>query len=183
MKDMRALIGMSTFVCLAAAVTCDAHSFPATAKSMTASLVQAYPQCTTPDTATSAGRPACLDTSEEDPGCLFGSRGIGTLKATITKTNVKLTATLKGLDISCESKTLMPALTVRTTTDDCPQEHCTVADYDLTGGLCVVRHGKCSITTSIPTLYPTGAGSEMTVLACGVKEGDRTAFTCGIMVK
>jgi hypothetical protein len=183
MKATNAVIGVSALLCLAAAATCDAHSFPAIAKSMTASLVQAYPQCTTPDTATSAGRPACLDTTEVDPDCLFGSRGIGTLKATIAKTSVKLTATLKGLDPSCENKTLMPALTVRTTTDDCPQEHCTVADYDLTGGLCVVRHGKCSVTTSIPTLYPAGAGSEMTVLACGVREGDRTAFTCGIMVK
>ena len=183
MKGMTALIGVSAFLCLAAAATCDAHSFPATAKSMTASLVQAYPQCIAPDTMTNAGRPACLATAEVDPGCVFGSRGIGTLKATIAKTSVKLTATLKGLDVQCENKTLMPALTVRTTTDDCPQEHCTVADYDLTGGLCIVRHGKCSVSTSIPTLYPAGAGSEMTVLTCGVKEGDRTAFTCGIMVK
>jgi len=183
MKARTAVIGVSALLCLGAAATCDAHSFPATAKSMTASLVQAYPPCTAPDTKTSAGRPACLATSEVDPDCLFGSRGIGTLKAIIAKTSVKLTATLKGLAPSCENKTLMPALTVRTTTDDCPEDHCTVADYDLTGGLCVVRHGKCSVTTSIPTLYPAGAGSEMTVLACGVREGDRTAFTCGIMVK
>ena len=183
MKATNAVIGVSALLCLAAAATCDAHSFPAIAKSMTASLVQAYPQCTDPDTMTNAGRPACLATAEVDPGCVFGSRGIGTLKATIAKTSVKLTATLKGLDPSCENKTLMPALTVRTTTDDCPQEHCTVADYDLTGGLCIVRHGKCSVTTSIPTLYPAGDGSEMTVLTCGVKEGGLTAFTCGIMVK
>lgn len=182
MKATNAVIGVSALLCVAAA-TCDAHSFPATAKSMTASLVQAYPPCTAPDTKTSAGRPACLDTAEVDPDCLFGSRGIGTLKAIIAKTNVKLTATLKGLDPSCENKALMPALTVRTTTDDCPQEHCTVADYDLTGGLCIVKHGKCAVTTLIPTLYPSGAGSEMTILTCGVKEGDLTAFTCGIMVK
>ncbi len=181
---MKALIGVSAILCLAAvAATCDAHSFPANAKSLKSNLVQNYPPCTAPDVVTTGGRPACLATEEVDPDCLFGSKGVGTLKAAITKTDVKLVATVKGLDPLCEGKTLTPALTVRTTTDDCADDHCTVADYELTGGSCTVKKGKCSVTTSIPTGYPPGAGSEMTVLTCGVKEGDRTAFTCGVMVK
>jgi hypothetical protein len=78
---------------------------------------------------------------------------------------------------------LTPAFTVRTTTDDCPNEHCTVVDYEVTGGSCTVRQGKCAVSSSIATGYPAGAGSEMTVVTCGVKEGESTAFTCGIMVK
>jgi len=180
---MKGLIGLSLVACLVAAARCDAHSFPANAKSLKSSLVQAYPPCTVPDTATSGGRPACLATVEVDPDCVFGSKGAGTLNATISKTSVKLKATLKGLDFSCEGKTLSPSLTVRTTTDDCPDDHCTVSDYELTGGSCTVKKGKCSVTTSIPTGYPAGAGSEMTVLTCGVNDGNRTAFTCGVMVK
>jgi len=167
---------------LAIATTCFGHSFPAKAPSMKASLVQGYPPCTEPNTMTTNGRPACLATTELDPACVFGAKGTGTLTATISKTSVKLSVKLKGLDPLC-SATLTPTLTVRTTTDDCPDDHCTVADYDLTGGSCVVKNGKCSVTTSIPTGYPAGAGSEMTVVNCGVRSGAQTAFTCGIMVK
>jgi hypothetical protein len=167
---------------VAIATTCFAHSFPAKAPSMTASLVQGYPECTAPNTMTSGGRPACLATEELDPACLFSAKGTGTLKATIAKASVKLSVKLKGLDPLC-SGSLTPTLTVRTTTDDCPDEHCTVADYDLSGGSCVVKNGKCSVTTSIPTGYPAGAGSEMTVVKCGVQASGKTAFTCGVMVK
>jgi hypothetical protein len=170
-------------VVLAIAGTSHGHSFPAKAVSLKASLVQGYPECTTPNVMTSGGRPACLATDELDPGCVFGSKGVGSLAATISKTNVKLSAKLKGIDPLCEGATLTPSLTVRTTTDDCPDEHCTVMDYQLTGASCVVKKGKCSATTSIPTGYPAGAGSEMTVVTCGVQSAGKTAFTCGIMVK
>jgi hypothetical protein len=134
---------------------------------------------------TLSGRPACLSTTEEDPDCLFGSRGFGTLNATIAgaSTAIKVAAKLKGLDPLCEGRVLSAAFTVRTTTDDCMNDHCTVADYQITGGLCIVKKGKCALSTSIPSGYTQGAGSEMTIVTCGVNEGDRTAFRCGIMVK
>jgi hypothetical protein len=168
---------------LAIAGPCFAHSFPAKAVSLKASLVQGYPQCTTPNVTTTNGRPACLATSELDPGCVFGSKGVGSLAATISKTSVKLSAKLKGIDLLCEGATLTPVLTVRTTTDDCANDHCTVADYDLTGPSCVVKKGKCTASGTIATGYPAGAGSEMTVVTCGVQSAGKTAFTCGIMVK
>jgi hypothetical protein len=177
------LIGLSVIAFWVIAGTCHAHSFPAKAPALKANLVQAYPPCTTPNAMTLGGRPACLATAEEDPDCLFGSKGFGTLNATISGTSVKVAAKLKGLDPLCENRTLSAAFTVRTTTDDCTEDHCTVADYQITGGFCTVKKGKCALSASIPTGYTPGAGSEMTIVTCAVNEGERTAFTCGIMVK
>ena len=176
-------IFLSVFILLVAAATSQAHSFPAKAPLLKANLVQGYPMCTSPNTATSGGRPACLSTAELDPSCLFGSKGFGLLTATIAKSSINVKVTLRGLDPGCEGKVLAPAFTVRTTTDDCPNEHCTVEDYEVTGGSCTVKQGKCALTTSIATGFPAGAGSEMTIVTCGVKEAGNTAFTCGIMVK
>ena len=179
----RPSLHLALIAVLAIAGTSHGHSFPAKAASLKASLVQGYPECAAPNVTTSGGRPACLATTELDPGCVFGSKGVGSLAATISRTNVKLSAKLKGIDPLCEGATLTPSLTVRTTTDDCAEDHCTVMDYQLTGASCVVRKGKCSASASIPTGYPAGAGSEMTVVACGVQSAGKTAFTCGIMVK
>ena len=175
---------LSALACLVAcAATADAHSFPAKAPTLKADLVQAYPPCTAPDATTTSGRAACLGTEEVDPDCLFGSKGFGTLAATIKGTNVVVASKLKGLDPLCEGRTLTAALTVRTTTDDCASDHCTEVDYQLIGGSCTVKKGKCAMRTSIASGYTPGAGSEMTILGCGVNEGERSAFTCGIMVK
>ena len=168
---------------LTSVATAHAHSFPANAPLLKANLVQGYPPCTVPNTQTSGGKDACLSTDELDPTCLFGSKGFGLLTATIKKSNINVKVKLRGLDPGCEGKTLAPAFTVRTTTDDCPNEHCTVVDYEVTGGSCTVRNGKCSVASSIATGYPAGAGSEMTIVTCGVKDGTQAAFTCGIMVK
>jgi len=168
---------------LLAATPSGAHSFPATAPLLKTNLVQGYPPCTAANTMTSSGRPACLSTDELDTNCLFGSKGFGLLMARIDRSNINVNLTLRGLEPSCEGRILAPAFTVRTTTDDCPKEHCTVVDYELTASSCLVKKGKCAVKTAIPTGYPAGAGSEMTLVSCGVKDGDRTAFTCGIMVK
>jgi len=168
---------------LLASVPAGAHSFPAKAKTIVSSLVQAYPPCTTADTQTNGGTPACLDTTEVDPACLFGGKGAGTLQATISKTNVVVKGALTGLDPLCNGKTLTAAFTVRTTTDDCPMEHCTLVDQELTAGSCTVAGGKCKLRGTIASGFPAGAGSEMTILTCGVKDGSARAFTCGIMVK
>jgi hypothetical protein len=177
------VLGAWTLVSMLAATPCGAHSFPATAPLLKVNLVQGYPACSAPNTMTSTGRPACLSTDELDPGCLFGSKGFGVLTARIEKSNIDVSLRLRGLDPLCEGRHLGAAFTVRTTTDDCPNEHCTVVDYEVTGGSCTVKKGKCALKTAIPTGYPAGAGSEMTLVTCGVKDGDKTAFTCGIMVK
>jgi hypothetical protein len=179
----RLSVGFGIVAALLVGGTSHAHSFPGRAPTLKADLVQGYPPCTAPDTTTHSGRAACLAPPELDPACLFGSKGFGTLTATISKLNVNLKADLKGLDPLCEGRTLTAALTVRTTTDDCPDEHCTVTDYQLTTGSCTVKKGKCHVSASIPSGYLAGEGSEMTIVTCGMKDGDATAFTCGIMVK
>jgi len=183
MQTQKQMIPIAMLLALVGVTTAHAHSFPDKAPLLKVNLVQGYPACTAPNTATSGGRPACLATDEIDTSCLFGSKGFGLLTATINKSSIRVKVALRGLDPGCEGRILAPAFTVRTTTDDCPDEHCTVVDYELTGSSCIVKRGKCALSTSIATGYPAGAGSEMTVVACGVKDADKTAFTCGIMVK
>jgi len=159
------------------------HAFPATAKSIKSALVQNYPACISPDTQTTANQQACLGASEVDPSCLFGSKGNGSLSATISKQSIKLHGALHGLDPLCEGKTLTGALTVRTTTDSCATDHCTVVDQEITGGTCTVKKGSCVFNATVATGFDAGAGSEMTILTCGVKNGSLQTFACGIMVK
>ena len=168
---------------LAFAGAASAHVFPDKAKSLKSSLVQNYAKCTAPDTITSGGKPACG--GEPDPidtVCGFGnSKSNGSLEASILKTGVKLKATLSGLAPTCDGQTLTVALGVRVTSDDCAGSHCVVTDSELTGGTCTVTGGKCTISAVVPSGYPAGTGSEMTVLTCGVRHGALDAFSCGIM--
>ncbi|HXJ35972.1 MAG TPA: hypothetical protein VMS22_18220 [Candidatus Eisenbacteria bacterium] len=164
-------------------VPADAHEFPTKAKQLKSSLVQNYAPCLAPDTATNGGTPACG--GEPDPvdtQCTFASKSQGSLTVAISKTDLKVKASLKGLSPACDGETLTIALGVRTTTDDCPGGHCTVIDQEVTGGTCTVAGGKCSISTAIPSGYSAGAGSEMTILTCGVRHGALDAFACGVMV-
>ena len=89
-------------------------------------------------------------------------------------------ATLKGL--ACEGEVLTVALGVRTTTDDCPADHCTVADEEIVGGTCTVTQGKCTIKAALPSGYPEAAGTELTIRTCAVRRGATDTFVCGIMV-
>lgn len=168
---------------LASVTLAGAHSFPAKAPSLKASLVQNYPACTAPGATTSTNEPACVGAAELDPSCTFGSKGVGTLAVNVKKTNLAVTARLSGLSPNCEGKTLTAALGVRTTSDSCPDDHCTSIDRELTAGTCTVRNGKCTITASVAPGYEAGSGAEMTVLTCGVKNGSLLTFTCGVMVK
>ena len=166
-----------------AAAPARAHFFPKTAASAKASLVQAYVPCTSPDTTDAKGLGACTSQLESDPSCVFGSKGTGSLQANIKGTDIKIKAVLKGLDAGCEGQVLTPSFTVRTTSDTCPTDHCTAEDTEITGGTCTVTGGKCSVAAIVPSGYPAGAGSEMSILACSVKHGSAVAFNCGIMVK
>jgi len=172
-----------TATLVVAAAPARAHFFPKSAASVKASLVQSYVPCTSPDTTDGKGLGACTGQLESDPSCVFGSKGTGTLQANIKKTDIKVKAVLKGLDPACEGQTLAPTFLVRTTSDSCPTDHCTAVDTEVAGGTCTVTAGKCSVSTIVPSGYPEGAGSEMSILACTVKHGSAVAFDCGIMVK
>ena len=146
--------------------------------------MQNYPPCTTPGATTVNGEAACVGTAEVDPSCTFGSKGLGTFVAAIkAKTSLGVTARVSGLDTGCEGKTLTAVLGVRTTSDTCPDDHCTSVDKEITAGSCVVRNGKCAINGTVAPGFPAGAGSEMTVLTCGLKNGSLLSLTCGVMIK
>jgi hypothetical protein len=157
-----------------------AHITPDKAKSIKAELTQGYLECTAPDTTTSAGLPACAEQAEIDPACIFAG-GSGKLSATISKSDVKVSASLKGLD--CEGQTLQAYFDIRTTSDDCPTAggHCTAQDAELVAGSCVVTDGKCKIKATVPSGYTAGAGAASQILGCGVERGSLKTFSCGIL--
>ena len=181
---MMRIITLTAAAVLLAATTAPAHVFPKKAKQIKSDLVQHYEACTAPDTATvSANVPACGETEAANPDCTFSSDGTGQFQAKISKTGgYDVKSKVQKLDANCEGKTLTAAFDVRTTTDDCPNEHCTVIDQELTVGSCVVTKGKCQIKASLPSGYPSGAGSESTILGCGINDGALRTFSCGIMV-
>ena len=165
-------------------VPASAHFFPKKAPSLKTFLVQNYPPCTAPAATSSTGDPACEGVGEVDPSCVFSAKGLGTFSAVVkSRTKIAVTAHLSGLDSGCEGKTLAASLQVRTTSDTCPNDHCTTIDKEITAGSCVVSRGRCSIGAVMDSGFPAGAGSEMTILACGVKNGSLQTFTCGIMIK
>jgi len=161
----------------------DAHFFPKKATSLKSFLVQNYPPCTAPEATSTTGEPACEGVAEVDPSCVFSSKGVGTFSAVVkSRTKVAIGVRMSGLDM-CDGKTLTAALGVRTTSDTCPNDHCTAVDKEIVAGTCVVSHGRCVINSTIDSGFPAGAGSEMTVLSCGVKNGSLQTFSCGIMIK
>ena len=180
---------MRTATILVMAATCGlftaghgawAHITPEKAKAIKAELTQGYVQCTAPDTVTSAGLPACAEQAEIDPACVFAG-GSGKLSATISKSDIKVSANLKGLD--CEGETLQAYFDIRTTSDDCPTAggHCTAQDAQLIAGSCVVADGKCKIKATVPSGYTAGAGAASQILGCGVEHGSLKTFSCGIL--
>ena len=177
-------VGAAMAAILMVTVRAGAHSFPASAPTLKSSLVQNYPPCTAPGTTNSNGEAACVGAAEVDPSCVFTSKkGAGTLSVNVKKTNLTVVAKLRGLGPECEGKSLTAALGIRTTSDSCPDDHCTSVDREITAGTCTVRNGRCAISTSIAPGYEAGSGAEMTVLTCGVKNGSLLTFTCGVMVK
>ena len=177
-------IGLAVAAVALARGTAAAHVFPTKAKLLKSSLVQSYASCTAPTTQTRGGLPACG--GEPDPidtVCGFGNaKTDGSLMVQAGKTGLKLHAALKGLSPTCDGQSLTIALRVRTTTDDCPDGHCIVTDQPITAGSCTVAKGKCAISATFPSPFEAGAGSEMTILDCGVRRGDVDTFRCGVMI-
>lgn len=160
-----------------------AHEFPAKAKQIKSALVQNYDACVAPDAATiGGGLPACEELDPIDTLCTFPGAGDGSLSAKISGTGIAVKAKLKGLSPACDGQSLSVAFDVRVTTDDCPGGHCVVTDQTVTGGSCTVAGGRCTISSTIPTAYPAGAGSEFTILSCGVNRGLLASFSCGILI-
>jgi hypothetical protein len=161
----------------------EAHEVPAKATTLRADLIQDYGPCTSPDTSTLDGAPACLGPDPSDTLCTFGSKGAGNLTLKITKTDIAAKAVVRGIAPLCDGQTLTATFTRRTTGDTCAADHCTLRDEEVRAGSCVVRKGTCRIRTRIGSGYAAGTGSAMKILGCGMKRGTLDTFGCGIMVR
>ncbi len=166
MRSLDTTLSIIIFSVLTAGGPAWAHITPDKAKAIKAELTQGYLQCTAPDTTTAGGLPACAEQEEIDPACVFAG-GDGKLSATISKSDIKVAASLKGL--ACEGQTLAAYFNIRTTSDDCPTAggHCTAEDQEITVGSCVVTDGKCKIKVTVPSGYTPGAGAASQILGCG----------------
>lgn len=175
-----AVLTAVAFGVLASAPVVRAHVTPDKAKFVKATLTQGYPACVAADTVTTSGIPACAEQPEIDPACVFAG-GSGKLLLTISKSDIKATAVLKGL--ACEGETLQAYFDIRTTSDDCPTAggHCTAQDQEIVAGSCVVTDGKCTIKVTVPSGYTPGAGAAHQVMGCGVARGSLKTFSCGML--
>ena len=138
------------------------HVEPAKGNKVSFALVNAFFECTSPNTATqSNGTPACTPPTA-DAGCTFTSAGFGTLtlskigSAAKGNQDLKIAVTATGLDVSCEGLPLHVELSYRLTTDDCPEGSCTAVDaVDFrTNAFCTVTNGRCKIKTTLNTTDP-----------------------------
>jgi hypothetical protein len=171
-----------SFTIVATVGVARSHEFPAAAKKINASLVQNYAACVAPDTTTGGGTPACAGTTPVDTLCTFPGTGNGKVTLSIGGTAIKAKAKLQGLAPTCEGQTLSVQLGVRVTTDDCPGDHCTVADQALTAGSCTVSGGKCAINGEVSSGYPAGENSGIQIVTCSVGRTGVNSFACGLFV-
>jgi hypothetical protein len=202
MKGVLGLMGAVAGAVAAVALTCGValatHDVPAKAKSISSELVRAYDDCTAPDTGTIAFPvPACNTVTPLDGICSFGAKGAGKFKAQSTgKGDVKFSWSIGGLDPGCEGHTLCPAMSIRTTIDDCPSGDCTtidLPDFPFAGaspGCGVVTGGKAKGASTVNTTFGTaitlGKGQSIELLGCGLRRvsgpvPSGNAFSCGIL--
>jgi hypothetical protein len=160
-----------------------AHNEPAKATNLKARLVQAHAPCTAPNAMTSTGFPACGPEVQSDPACQFGEKGSGKMSIAVKGAGFVVTAGLKGLDSVCNGLTLTAVVSLRATTDDCPETACTADIVDLPLGTCTVSRGRCSLSGGASRgVFVGGTETGIELLGCGLKNGGARTFSCGILV-
>ena len=170
-------------------------------------LVTGYQACAAPNTTlqmSSLPLPACGPAIPNDSVCRFGPHGVGTFKATTTSgPDLKLSASLTGLDAGCNGKILCTVASVRLTTDDCANndpDGCTAIDVtnlqlglpDSLEGCCIVSEGRCTLATRLSKVFPgilaSGKVSGLEVVGAGVNRVSgpphaNPTFTLGFLAK
>lgn len=181
------LMGVALSATLASAIVP-----PAKAKSIKGELVTAYDPCFINPQSETTNPPVVLaacPATEQDSTCQFGSKGAGKYGAGVSKTDVKLSASLGGL-VGCDGSTLTAVSDAVVTTTDCTVSGtCTAIIDDFPVGSCVVALGKCSIKTTVETFLNLGTqvfkdGQTVTLElgATCVKRGAITSFCGGIRI-
>lgn len=204
------LMGAAVVLC-AATIASAQNNEPKKANITLSKLVTAYAPCTAPNDTTTGPLPlpACAPAVRLDPGCGFGPKGQGKLKANVVGSStpspntqdLKALVIFSGLDAGCVGETLSLLGTVNITTSDCLSgnpDGCTVQDTLSTFplGSCVVdSKGKCQIKTTAETVLGfdviDGGNTGLELTTCGVARTSSVnspapsagtlSFTCGVL--
>jgi len=183
-----AILAVITSMIVLGAAPADAMALKA--KKLGGSFVTAYEECTTPDTVTDTGIPACTAV-RSDPVCGFGpGGGVGKFKL-ISKPNVrdvKLKAKLKDLDPACQGETLSFAISQRLTGAECAGSLCTLEDF-ATGRVaeCVVdAKNRCKaapiVSLFLPPPGPQPTGEVSLIEGVQVFRGNTLTFDTGVLL-
>jgi hypothetical protein len=182
------LLGVAVTASMASAVVV----VPAKAKGIKGEIVTAYTPCNGTEnqlTNPPVQLPAC-PAAPQDAVCQFGSKGAGKYGATTSKTDVKISASLAGLNAGCEGATLTAVSDTLVTTDDCTVDpECTAIVDDFAVGGCTVALGKCAIKTTVETfvgvgtqIFKEGKTINLELGPTCYKRGAITTFCGGIRV-
>lgn len=192
-KLFGALAGVIGGMCLLATpVQAQSFNVPSKAKTLKGELVKAFDACTAPTDSTNppVALPACSVVTT-DPTCNFGSKGSGKFSAAVSKTDVKISASLAGLDAGCEAETLTAGANARVTTTDCLSGgDCTVVDLiGFPVGSCVVAGGKCKIKTTVEgaiglgtNVFKEGEVVSIEILGVDVLRAGTRTFSTGLKI-
>lgn len=200
MTSRRTAILALSLVVSASRIAHATHVEPAQAKKAQFTLVNGQ-QCLTANTATQSGNiPACTPPVTAQ-ACALTATGSGKLSMAVigsgTTQDLKLAASVKGLNQLCESEQLCVSLSFRATSDDCPEGSCTTEDIlnDPIGfgtGCCTVTGGTCKIKTTLsasaPGLFANGKNTGIEILGCGLVAIPPGGFnppglSCGLLLK
>jgi hypothetical protein len=176
------------------------HNIPKDAKQVKGEFVKSFQQCTSANTITSNGFPACSGVIEEDPKCTFTTKGKGKylakynavgfdkLPATSDDGDLDVQVTLSGLS-GCNAQVLVVTSTVRATADDCGGASCTVIDLpNFAISSCTVdSKGGCKIKTTVNASLPgtliNGKKASIEILDVSVFNGSDRLLRGGVLVK
>jgi hypothetical protein len=181
---MRALacgLALGTAVWLAANTALALHNQPFKGKSFKTNIVTGYEPCTTPNTVTDDGLPACNPPQRTDPICGFGlGQGKLQLKAQSVG-NTAVRVKLNGLDPGCEGTVLTFAASLRRTGHHCGATPCTLVDaVEVPIGACAVQRATCKASGHLVFPGGTSAG-QIEIREIVVRRGGLRAFRIGII--
>jgi hypothetical protein len=203
------LSGLIVVCCSGGVAAAGTVALPAKAKKTTFALVNGLPQCTSPDTQTITPIlfPACSHPAPQDGLCQLTDSGSGRLAVSQTGSqknqnqDIKVKVQLKGLNPSCEGKTLVPVLSFRISMDMCADSPtCILPDFvnqklidgSTSGSGCVVRDGKCTfgltLNAAAPEVFLRNNASVVQILGCGATSSDDNSggsppIACGTFLR
>jgi len=201
------LSGLIIICCSGGMAAAGTMVLPAKAKKMAFAMVNGLPQCTAPDTQTITPVlfQACSYPGPQDGLCQLTDAGSGRLVMSQTGSqknqnqDIKVKVQLKGMNASCEGKTLVPVLSFRLSTAVCAESPtCIIPDLvnvklsDGSVGGCLVNGGKCTfgltLNTAAPEVFIRDSMSAIQILGCGMTSSDDSShasppIACGTFLR